>query len=74
MSERKDWRKEMEALSPPDLIIGDVPKFADPVTLASGNAIRGMGVAVGKASGPARLIYHCANWVTRCLRQLLGRR
>lgn len=48
----------MEALSPPDLIIGDVPKFAEAVTSATGSALTGMGVAAGKASGTARLIHH----------------
>lgn len=48
----------MEALSPPDLIFGDVPKFAESVTLTSVSAITGMGVAAGKAVGPARLIFH----------------
>jgi len=58
VAERKDRRKEMEALSPPDLIIGNAPKFAAPVTITSGNVISGVGVAAGNASGSARLIYH----------------
>ena len=58
VAERKHRRKEMEALSPPDLIIGDVPKFVEPMPLTSSNAISGVGVAAGNASGQARLIYH----------------
>ena len=58
VAERKAGRKEMEALSPPDLIIGDVPRFVKPVTGATGSVLTGMGVAAGKASGTARLIYY----------------
>lgn len=58
VAERKDRRKEMEALSPPDFVIGDVPKSAEPVTLTSDSAITGIGVSFGNASGPARLIQH----------------
>lgn len=48
----------MEALSPPDLIIDDVPKFAESATAGTGNVLTGMGVAAGRASGSARLINH----------------
>lgn len=48
----------MEALSPPDLIIDDVPQFMETAAFSQGNALAGMGVAAGKASGAARLIYH----------------
>ena len=58
VAERKARRKEMEALSPPDLIIDEAPHFAEPVTRSSGNVLTGMGVAAGRASGAARLIYH----------------
>lgn len=58
VSDRKYRRKELEALAPPDLIIGDAPKYAEPATLTAGNALRGMGAAAGKASGQARLIFH----------------
>lgn len=58
VTERENNRKGMEKLSPPDLIIGNVPRFTAPVTITSGNVIRGVGVAAGNASGSARLIYH----------------
>ncbi|KJS14889.1 MAG: pyruvate phosphate dikinase [Peptococcaceae bacterium BRH_c4b] len=58
VAERKARRKEMEALSPPDLIIDEVLHFIEPVIRSSGNALTGMGVAAGRASGAAKLIYH----------------
>ncbi|MFZ5631832.1 MAG: PEP/pyruvate-binding domain-containing protein [Bacillota bacterium] len=58
VSDRKDRRKEMEALSPPDLIIEDVPQTVRPVASTAGNVLTGLGVAAGSASGTARLIYH----------------
>jgi len=58
VAERKVRRKEKEALSPPDLIIDEVPQFAESVTSTSGNTLTGAGVAAGKASGTARLIFH----------------
>jgi pyruvate,water dikinase len=61
VAERKIRRKAMEAFSPPDLIIDDAPKFAEPVTCNSGNELIGLGVAAGRASGTAKLIYHPDN-------------
>lgn len=58
VAERKARRKEMEALSPPDLIIDEAPHFAQPAIPNSDNALTGMGVAAGRASGVARLIVH----------------
>ena len=58
VAERKARRKEMEALSPPDLIIDEAAHFAEPVKISSGNVLTGMGVAAGRASGTARLIDH----------------
>lgn len=58
VAERKARRKELEALSPPDLIIDEVPHFAEPAARTPGNALAGMGVAAGRASGAARVIYH----------------
>lgn len=58
VTERKVERKEMEALSPPDLIIDEVPQFAEPAAPCTGNTLAGMGVAAGKASGAAKIIYH----------------
>jgi pyruvate,water dikinase len=61
VAERKSERKAMGAFSPPDLIIDDTPKFAEPVTHNSGNELIGLGVAAGKASGTAKLIHHPDN-------------
>ncbi|MHB8126539.1 MAG: PEP/pyruvate-binding domain-containing protein [Desulfitobacteriaceae bacterium] len=56
VAERKSRRRELEALSPPDFVIEEVPHFAEPVSYSSGNGLAGIGVAAGKASGPAKLI------------------
>lgn len=56
--DRKAVRAEMEAMSPPDLVINEVPSFVDAVTLKSSNELVGLGVAAGKASGPATLVRH----------------
>jgi len=58
VSERIDRRKEMEVLSPPDLIIGDVPEYVETPAANTGDALTGIGVAAGRASGSARLINH----------------
>jgi len=58
VAERKARRIELEAQSPPDLIIGEVPRFAEPLAHSSGNALAGMGVAAGRAEGGAKLIRH----------------
>ncbi|WP_006524716.1 hypothetical protein [Desulfoscipio gibsoniae] len=58
VAERKARRKELEALSPPDFIIDEVPHFTEPAVRSQGNALAGMGVAAGRASGAARAINH----------------
>lgn len=58
VAERKAWRKEMEAFSPPDLIIDDAPKFAGSLAYSSDNKLTGFGVSAGSASGTAKLIFH----------------
>jgi len=58
VAERKVRRKEMEALSPPDLIVDEAPHFAEPAARGQGNALTGIGVAAGRASGAAKIIYH----------------
>lgn len=55
---RKATKREMESISPPDIIFGETPKFTKPATRASGNCLEGVPVAAGKASGTARLINH----------------
>ncbi len=57
-AERKVRRKEMEALSPPDVIVDETPHFAEPAARGQGNALAGIGVAAGRASGKAKIIYH----------------
>ncbi len=58
VAERKDRRKEMESIAPPDVIFGEIPKYTEPVVQTSGNCLMGVPVAAGRASGRARLIYH----------------
>lgn len=58
IEERKAWMREMEALSPPDVIFGDTPNFSEPAAPTSGNFLTAMPVAAGKASGAVRLINH----------------
>lgn len=58
VSERKAKRKEMELLSPPDVIVDEIPKFVEPVRHNKGNKLTGLGVAAGKDSGRATLIFH----------------
>ncbi|MDD2511126.1 MAG: PEP/pyruvate-binding domain-containing protein [Syntrophomonas sp.] len=56
--ERKQWRQKMEELSSPDFFIDDAPQYVEPVSQALSHALKGLGVSTGRASGPARLIYH----------------
>lgn len=58
IAERKALMREMESISPPDIIFGETPKYTEPVTQTSGNCLAGVPVAAGKASGTARLIRH----------------
>jgi pyruvate,water dikinase len=55
---RKNWKKEMELLAPPDVILGETPRFEKQVSCNSNNYLEGVPVAAGKASGLARLIRH----------------
>ncbi|SHK17778.1 PEP/pyruvate-binding domain-containing protein [Desulforamulus aeronauticus] len=58
VTERQAKRNEMELLLPPDLIIGESPQFVETVTYNSEKELTGLGVAAGKASGEAKLIFH----------------
>lgn len=58
VARRRERRKEYETLSPPDLIIGETPLYAAPAPETNGEALAGLGVAAGKASGRAKLIHH----------------
>jgi pyruvate,water dikinase len=49
---------EMESIAPPDIIMGDTPKYSEPVPMSSGNFLVGVPVAAGRAYGTARLICH----------------
>ena len=60
ITKRKSFMKEMESIAPPDIIMGDTPKYTDPAPRSSGNFLTGVPVAAGKASGTARLISHPA--------------
>ena len=56
--ERKQWGQKMEELSSPDFFIDDAPQYVEPVSQALGQALQGLGVYTGRASGPARLVDH----------------
>ncbi|WP_088225161.1 PEP/pyruvate-binding domain-containing protein [Desulfosporosinus sp. FKB] len=58
VAERKIFMSEMEAIAPPDIIMGDTPKYSEPAARSSGNFLAGVPVAAGRASGTARLIRH----------------
>ncbi|OAA94518.1 PEP/pyruvate-binding domain-containing protein [Clostridium coskatii] len=53
---RKEWKKKMELLAPPDVIYGETPKFTELVIESSSNCLTGIPVAVGKAAGLVRRI------------------
>lgn len=55
---RKAVQRDLELIAPPDVILGEIPKFTEPVALTSGNYLVGVPVAAGKAAGTARLIHH----------------
>lgn len=56
--ERKDWQQKMEELTPPDYIIDDAPHFEESGPHVSGDALKGLGISAGRASGPAKLMDH----------------
>jgi len=58
VAERKIFMSEMETIAPPDIIMGDTPKYSEPAPRSSGNFLVGVPVAAGRASGTARLICH----------------
>ncbi|AFQ45371.1 PEP/pyruvate-binding domain-containing protein [Desulfosporosinus meridiei] len=60
ITKRKVFMKEMESIAPPDIIMGDTPKYTEASPRSSGNFLTGVPVASGKASGKARLISHPA--------------
>lgn len=53
---RRATKTAQEQLSPPDLILDDQPQFSKPATIGSGEALKGIGVAAGRAQGTARLV------------------
>ena len=58
VAKRKKRNQQLEKFSPPDFIVDEVPNFTKIDSPTGGNIISGLGVAAGKASGAARLIYH----------------
>ncbi len=58
VAERKDRRQELEEITLPVLIVGEVPKHEERVKLSAGSTLTGFGVASGRAVGRARLIVH----------------
>lgn len=58
VAERKNWKEEMEKLSPPDYYIDETSHFAEAIATGSGSVLEGLGVSAGKACGPAKLLQH----------------
>jgi pyruvate,water dikinase len=58
INDRKMRRKELGAISPPDLIFGEIPQPVTTEIHAWDDTLSGLGVASGRASGTAKLIYH----------------
>ncbi len=57
-AERKNWKEEMEKLSPPDYYIDETSHFVEAVATGSGSVLEGLGVSAGRACGPAKLMQH----------------
>ncbi len=58
VADRKALRAEHLRQEPPDVILGDTPVRRNPVPVLGGAALAGLGVASGRACGPARIIRH----------------
>jgi len=58
VAERKNWKEEMEKLSPPDYYIDETSHFAEAVATGSGSVLEGLGVSAGRACGSAKLLQH----------------
>jgi len=53
---RRTTKAAHEKLSPPDLILDEQPQYSKPATEGTGNVLKGIGVAAGRAQGAARLV------------------
>ncbi|UCF89073.1 MAG: pyruvate, phosphate dikinase, partial [bacterium] len=60
VADRRRRHEELERMTPPDFLEEDMPHRADSGEPASGEAVTGLGVAAGRAEGPARLIHQPA--------------
>jgi pyruvate,water dikinase len=60
VADRRAHHEELEKLTPPDFLEEDAPRRAMPETVSGGKALTGLGVAAGRAEGPARLIHQPA--------------
>ncbi len=58
VAERKQWKEEMEKLSPPDYYIDETSHFIEAILPGSDSFLQGLGVSAGKASGMAKLLQH----------------
>jgi pyruvate,water dikinase len=58
--DRRARHKDLEKLIPPDFLEEDAPHLAVPEKVGGGDALTGLGVAAGRAEGPARLIHQPA--------------
>jgi len=59
-ADRRKLQQEQERIQAPDLIMGKEAVFCPPNLDISGNFLLGVGAALGRASGLARLIHHPA--------------
>jgi pyruvate,water dikinase len=58
--DRRARHEDLEKLTPPDFLEEDAPHRAVPEKVGGGDALTGLGVAAGRAEGPARLIHQPA--------------
>ena len=60
VADRKKRYGELETMAPPDFLEEDIPYSAAPEKTTGGNSLTGLGVAAGRAEGPAKLIHQPA--------------
>ncbi len=58
VAERRERKAQLESISPSDLVVDEMPRYAGAAPSAGGKTLMGLGVAAGIASGRARLIRH----------------
>lgn len=58
IEERKKERKELQTISPPDVITNETPEYAHVAIQSSDKFLTGIGVAAGKSRGTAKVVQH----------------